>query len=376
MNNGEEDHNGAMIDTIFAPRYTVTPEIEGFVSAIERSAWLVQNMLIMPKHQAWFQRQVSVKRAAATTRIEGASLSDEQVEEIRKKGLVGKPTDDELANINALAAYEFVDYLSDEPTVPVDELVVRTMNREFLRAMSEKLTPGRYRNGQNTVGQYTPPDQGDVPELMRRFAAWLQAGDDIHPLIKAGIAHIQLVAIHPFWDGNGRVARGLATLIVQRSPYHFKKLLSLESVIFQKRDDYFAAIERTLGSNFAPDYDATPWLEFFMHVLTVHAYELEMELTDWHRSMESVYASLSQADIFHRQADAIIVAMKMRKLRRADYIEIAGVSAITASRDLADLVTKNWLEPHGQGRGRYYTLRTATTEEAPPGQTRTFQEDQ
>jgi len=346
----------AVRDTIFDPQFELTERIHGAIEHIERSAWLIENMLIMPKHEAWFKRQVWVRRAAATTQIEGASLNEAQVQELSRKGAPGRATEDEQANINALSAYQFIDYLSDEKDIPLDETVIRQLNREFLRGMDdERLTPGRYRNGQNTVGRFTPPDNHVVADLMRGFVGWLQSNEELHPVLAAGVAHIHLVAVHPFWDGNGRVARGLATLLLQRSErFHFKRLLSIESFMYATRDDYFSAIERTLGTSFTPGYDATPWLEFFTETLVQHAWQLQRELTDWHRETELVIKALQKADITHRQADAMIFALKMGRITRADYAEIAAVADVTASRDLAGLLAEGWLIPHGNGRGRYY----------------------
>ena len=121
----------------------------------------------------------------------------------------------------------------------------------------ETLMPGAYRRGQNTVGNFSPPEQVYVPALMHSFALWLRESDDIHPILKAGIAHVHLVAIHPFWHGNGRTARGLATLILQRSDFGFQKLLSLEASLFSVQNLYFAAIDQTLGKAFSKGYDAT-----------------------------------------------------------------------------------------------------------------------
>ena len=364
-----------MNDSIFVPNFETTAEMQAHLENIGRINWLIQRMLIMPKHEAWIRRQVWVRRATATTRIEGAGMNESQVEQLRKKGYPGKATGDELENINALAAYEFIDYASDEQSVPLDELVIRQMNREFLRGAPENLMPGKYRNGQNTVGPYTPPDQGDVPGLMHQYAEWLRSDDKIHPVLKAGIAHIQFVAIHPFWDGNGRVARGLTTLVIQRSDYDFKKLLSLESLLYAMRNEYFSAIERTLGKTYSPSYDATPWLEFFVRTVVAHAYDLQMELTDWHRQMEDVYRALEKADINHRQADGVVFAIRMGKLTRSDYLEITGVSAVTASRDLARLAKKGWLIPKGETRARIYIPNVPGTQhEPPPEQGRLFKE--
>jgi Fic family protein len=360
---------------MFVPQFDTPREINAALEQIERTNWLIENMLLMPRHEAWIRRQISVKRASATTRIEGASMGETEVGDLVRRGHPGKLSDDQRDNLNALQAYDFIDYLSDEPDIPLDEMVIRQLNREFLRAAPEPLAPGRYRNGQNTVGEFKPPDQGDVPTYMRDFVAWLRSDDELHPVLKAGIAHIHLVAIHPFWDGNGRVARGLATLVLQRSPLHFKKLLSLESYLHSQIKDCFSAIERTLGADFAPRYDATPWLKFWVTAVMIHSMQLQAELTDWHRKMQPIYRALSAADINHRQADGLIFAIRMGKLSRSDYIDITGVSPVTASRDLAWLASREWLTPEGEGRGRIYIPNVpADEEEAPPQQGRLFAE--
>ena len=218
-----------MNNHVFSQYVNVVPSISVALDNADKSRWLVDNMLLMPRHQAWISRDVRVARASATTRIEGAAMDGAAVRNLLKSGSPANPTKDEQANLNADQAYEFIDFLSDQDDIPIDELVIRQLNRYFIRGASEALTPGAYRKGLNQVGVFTPPDQEDVPGLMRSFALWLRSEDEeIHPVIKAGLAHIHLIAIHPFWDGNGRTARGLATLLLQRSPFRFRKLLSLE----------------------------------------------------------------------------------------------------------------------------------------------------
>ncbi len=348
-----------MNDNIFAPHYTITPAIDSAIEDIERQLWLVNNMLLMPKHEAWLRREIKVKRAAGTTRIEGATLDETGVRNLLGDGGVRNPTPDEQANINALQAYDFIDFLSDQADIPIDELVMRQLNRFFMTGAPDTVTPGVYRKGQNTVGNYTPPDQGGVPGLMRSFALWLrQDTDDVHPVARAGIAHIHSVAIHPFWDGNGRTARGLTTLILQRSPFSFRKLLALENYLFQDRDSYFTAIERTLGTSFSRGYDATPWLEFFALALDRHVSEFVAYLTDWHRRMQEVYKVGTEKGWVPRQVDGLWFALQTGKITRPEYIEITGVSPVTASRDLAEMVEAGALVPVGKTRARvYYPVR-------------------
>ena len=344
-----------MNDSIFQPNYTITADIAYSLEALDRDRWLIENMLIMPKHEAWLHREVRVSRASATTAIEGAELDEEAVRELAKQSHPRASDDDERDNINALQAYDFIDFLSDQPDIPVDELVMRQLNRYFIADASEMLTPGAYRKGPNTVGNFQPPDQGDVPDLMRGFALWLKnEEEELHPVIKAGLAHLHLVAIHPFWDGNGRTARGLQTLMLQRSPFGFRKLLSIESVLLALRDDYFSAIQQALGSTFNAENDATPWLEFCTAAVRVCSNNLVATTTDWHRMMQSLYDSGEKDGLNPRQIDGHMFAVHTGKITRGDYLQITGVSPVTASRDLAVLVRRGLLTFEGSTRARVY----------------------
>ncbi len=158
-----------MNDSIFAPNYIITPAMAGHLQDIERQRWLIENMLLMPKHEAWLRREVSVRRAVGTTSIEGASLEEAEVNQLLNRAAGdNKGTEDEQANLNALAAYEFIDFISDQSDIPIDELVIRQLNRNFMRGAAETLTPGAYRKGQNSVGNYSPPEGGRA-RLNARF---------------------------------------------------------------------------------------------------------------------------------------------------------------------------------------------------------------
>ncbi|MCH7511914.1 MAG: Fic family protein, partial [Chloroflexi bacterium] len=273
--------------------------------------------------------------AEADLIIKALGFDPEDVPGLQKKIIrharhAGKPTEDELANLNALRAYEFIDFLSDQPDIPIDELVIRQLNRYFMEGVPPTLTPGTYRKGKNSVGNFNPPDQGDVPDLMRSFALWLRNEDEeLNPILKAGIAHLHLVAIHPFWDGNGRTARGLSTLVLQRTGFGFKKLLSLEFHLSAIRDYYFAEIERALGNIFTENYDVTGWLEFFVLAMKLHIDALVSGLTDWHRMMQDLHMSGAEAGLTPRQVDGHMYAVHLGQITRSDYIEVTGVSSLT-----------------------------------------------
>ncbi len=343
-----------MNDRIFEPHYTITDQISANLEDIERQNWLVQNMLMVPNHFDWLQRDVRVRRTSGTTRIEGAQMDEKAVARLLKQGTKGEPTNDERANLNANEAYEFVDFLSDQSDIPIDELVIRELNRLFMKGFGETITPGVYRKEQNTVGIFTPPNSGDVPGLMRSFALWLRVEHDVHPIIKAGIAHIHFVAIHPFWDGNGRTARALMTLIIQRSEYEFKKLLLLEESFYVARDNYVTAIERTLGPTYSPGYDATRWLEHSTSVTKDRVDTVIKALTDWHQMMDRLRRAGETIGLLARQIEGYVLAGSLGDITRPEYADIAGVSVATASRDLAHLVKLGLLVAEGNTRSRVY----------------------
>lgn len=354
-----------MNDNIFTPRFDISNAIKGFIADIERNAWLVDRMPIMPKQETWIRREVSIERAVGTTTIEGAEITEAAVKDLVKRPPSGTPSEQERANLNAIRAYEDIDYLSDQIDIPINELVIRELNRQLMRGAAETLTPGVYRKGQNRVGRYMPPNQGDVPSHMRAFSQWLELENEMHPVLKAGLAHIHLVAIHPFWDGNGRTARGLATLILQRSQFHFRKLLSLEKWMSKMQAEYRTAIEQTLGAEFSHEYDATPWLEFFTFALWTHSQQLAERLADWHRMIDEIYNNLAGLGVTHRQTEGLAFAYRTGQMTRADYMEITGVSGQTASRDLAQLVAIGALIAKGRTRSRVYLKPTAKAERQP-----------
>ena len=168
------------------------------------------------------------------------------------------------------------------------------------------------------------------------------------------------------------------TLILQRSPYGYRKLLPLEHSIFNVRDDYISAIERTLGSTFSATYAATPWLEFFLMAFSVEVQFLVDRITDWHRAMEGIYKSAEAKGWDRRHADGLTFARCTGRITRSDYMEISGVSPATASRDLAMLVRSGLLIQEGKTRNRVYRpqdMNPSETPATPPEQLHLLAED-
>jgi hypothetical protein len=147
--------------------YDLSPSALDTIASIELRAERIGNMPVMPRHEARVHRRVAIRRAGGTTSIEGVRLPEQEIAEFLNRRLATSDDEAEPANIITLRAYEFVDYVGGQHDIPVDELVIRELNRQFMHGSPEVVTPGSYRRGQKKVGLFTPPNQGDVLLLMR-----------------------------------------------------------------------------------------------------------------------------------------------------------------------------------------------------------------
>ena len=329
----------------------------------ERRRWLFENLPLDPIHGDWLRQRAWVRTVHGTTRIEGNTLSDLEVEQLLG-GVGGRslPRKDALEVLGTQSALEFADELARDPTVVVDQAVIREIHRRVLDGQSPLLTPGEYRRGENRVGTptgeiiFTTPPSGDVPDRMRSLVEWLAEDHDTPAPVRAAQAHLEFVAIHPFNDGNGRTARILSRLLLARGGFALGGLVSLDAWLDIMRTDYFAAIRASIGQSYEPGYDATPFSLFFLsafigaadHVLSRIRGIGEIQI----KVRRDVIAGVLPPAMF----DGLVYAWISRSLRAGDYQRITGRTAPTASRDLGAAVRLGYLIAEGVSRDRWYRL--------------------
>jgi Fic family protein len=350
---------------MYTPKYSTTFEINYRLEEIERFKYRIERQLIMPKHEEWLRREAFIRTAYSSTMVENASITQDEMEKAVKPYPSTEIPKERIDVANYTRALNFIDYLSDiqDTGIPIlNEGTILQIHWQLMSGIHDThIQPGKYRTTSNYVEDqgirvYEPPSHIDVPILMREFSEWLMAEQQQSPVIKAGIAHLHLVAIHPFVDGNGRTARLLATLLLQKSGYGFRKLLSLDAYYQFRRDKYIDALRTSLGKIYDPGYESTKWLEFFTQSIILQAGTLENKLTNWRIEVEKVHQNLKKSGLNDRQIDGLIYASRMGYLTRKNYAEITNVSPITASRDIAEMVKKDLLKPEGKARNLKYTL--------------------
>ena len=156
---------------------------------------------------------------------------------------------------------------------PITEKVIQALHALVMGDGRNRVKPTRYRDGQNVIKDgetgaivYMPPEAKDVPMLMRNMVAWVKENKELPCPIVAAIAHYQFATIHPYYDGNGRTARLLTTLILHVGGYDLKGLYSLEEYYAKKLWDYYRAIGVGPSHNYyfgRAEADITEWIEYF-----------------------------------------------------------------------------------------------------------------
>jgi Fic family protein len=201
---------------------------------------------------------------------------------------------------------------------------------------------------------YEAPKARLIPGEMSAFLAWFNGEPDIDPVLKAAMAHLWFVTIHPFDDGNGRIARAIADMQLARSEKSPQRFYSMSSQISQERQEYYRTLEATQKGNL----DITPWLTWFLACLNrafdgaeaiLGAVFTKARFWEHHRRAP---LNRRQRDILNRLLDGF-----EGKLTSSKYARLANCSPDTALRDLTQLIDLGILErDQGGGRSTSYSL--------------------
>jgi Fic family protein len=196
-----------------------------------------------------------------------------------------------------------------------------------------------------------PPQK--VREQMKEFLNWLNAEGNETPLLKAAIAHLWFVIIHPFDDGNGRLTRIITEMMLARSQNTGLRFYSMSAQIQKKKNEYYSILKQTTTGTL----NITPWLTWFLNTLNAAISDSEeiiggvlRKAAFWQKNSEQIPNKL-QREIINRLLDGFIGNLTSGKVEK-----IFKISQPTAIRALRELVNKDFLEVRGAGRGTHYVL--------------------
>jgi Fic family protein len=202
---------------------------------------------------------------------------------------------------------------------------------------------------------YEGPDAEQVPALMRELvAAVTQQSSVENPIITAAMAHLNLVMIHPFKDGNGRMARALQTLVLAREGALSPVFCSIEEWLGRNTDAYYEILGRTGRGKWSPKNNALPWVRFCIKAHYQQAATLIQRSATMSRVSQEVEQIARLRGFPDRAINALINAAFGMRVRAGPYQTENNVSDVVASRDLRKLCDMELLQPIGEKRGRYY----------------------
>jgi len=314
--------------------------------------------------QPWtgpLRRLASAEATVGSTSIEGYGASLEDTVEI----LAGRPapkTTEETQRI--IAAYgqamDRVAILADDPKF---QWTLQTiLDLHFLVCHPQPdAKPGRLRDGSVLVTRgagrepYRSPMSSSVPGLVEELANWLSSGDlGRHPVVRAAMAHLNLVSIHPFRDGNGRVARVVQSLVLAKEGLLRPEFVSIEPYLSRHTREYYSILEQVQGVEYDPNRDPSEWVEF---CIAAHVFEA----TGRRRWLDLAYARHDFCEqLAHdegypkRLVMALDQALLGLPVANADYRSEAAIASPTAVLDLQRLRRDGWLDQHGGGRSIRY----------------------
>jgi len=257
-------------------------------------------------------------------------------------------------------AMTYILQIADDPHFFYSEGLIKSLHFMMLHYALDK-SPGRWRPGviyvrDDDTGQivYEGPDAIAVPGLMAELVDDLNAKSDVPAMVRAAMAHLNLAMVHPFRDGNGRMARALQTLVLAREGILVPEFASIEEYLGRNTPAYYDVLAEVGRGAWHPESDARPWVRFTLTAHYRQARTVQERISQTEHAWNLLESLAKQQRLPERVVSALYLATVGFRVRNAMYRIDADVSDLVATKDLAALVDRGLLEPRGERRGRFY----------------------
>ena len=337
----------------------------------------VESLRVSLRHQLYEPRRWygPLRRLSAARAIQGSNTIegyDARLDDAAAIAAGEEPLDADEETRRALSGYHdamtYVLQLADDEHFSYSAQLIKSLHF-MMTSYDLKNRPGRWRPGtiyvrNEDTGQvvYEGPDPEEVPGLIDDLVGYLNEPAPEHDrLVRAGMAHLNLVMIHPFRDGNGRMARCLQSLVLARAGVLAPVFISIEEYLGRNTQAYYEVLAQVGRGAWHPDRDARPWLRF---ILTAHLRQARTMLRRI-KETERLWMDLEEMTRRRGYPERMLVTLydaamglRVRNITyRAALEETTGdsITSPTASRDLQRLSDDGWLIAAGEKRGRFYT---------------------
>lgn len=344
------------------PDIPITSEMLNLIADIDqfKGAWQLLGQL-SPERLNALRHVATIESVGSSTRIEGAKLSDSQIEQLLSSV---KANSFRSRDEQEVAGYAFVcqEIFTSYASIPFTENTIKQLHRWLLQfSDKDERHRGSYKKFSNNVEAFdqsgkslgiifetTPPFE--TPFEMQELIAWTREHLEtktLHPLLTIGIFIVLFLAIHPFQDGNGRLSRILITLLLLQAGYLYVPYSSLESIIEHNKEKYYLALQRTQRSlkKELPNYSS--WLLFFLHSLQKQKNHLEQKITR---------EKLLELHVAPLVAQILSLLQQHGRLTISQLVTLTGANRNTLKKYVSSLVQSQHIAQHGKGKATWYTL--------------------
>jgi Fic family protein len=343
-------------------RILITSEMLNIIAEIDefKGAWQLLGKLA-PDRLSELKKVATIESIGSSTRIEGAKLSDREVE-ILLSSLAShsfQSRDEQEVAGYAYACGQIFDHLD---SMPISENILKQMHIWLLQYSDKDVRHrGEYKTipirieafdsrGKSVGVIFETTSPLETPIKMRELIAWTRMAleeKSLHPLLVIGLFIVLFLAIHPFQDGNGRLSRLFTTLLMMKCGYQYVPYSSLESVIEANKESYYLALQKTQKSwlNHQPDW--TPWLLFFLRSLQRQKHHLELKI-----SREKIL----RKDLSNLSKHVLELLSSHGRLGIREMEVLTQANRNTLKKTLSALVHSHQIVMHGKGKASWYSL--------------------
>lgn len=351
---------------MYTPKFTITNKILKNIGSIEAAKEVIENAPLVPYYEKQFQADALIRQVHHGTHIEGMDLSLDQTRRV----LEGEEVVAHERDVQEVINYRNVMGLLDDLAAKrggYDMESLFDIHRETVNKIVSEDKAGTLRQTKVIIRDEAtqeiilePPTAVEVPYILEDFFVWLNSdiSKEIHPILRAGIAHYMLVSVHPFVEGNGRTVRALANLILMREGYNIKRFFALEEHFDANAEAYYDAFSTVdKQTKNIPDRDLTIWLEYFTGVVAIE--------------LEKIKEKVRKISIDTKLKGKIgeQIALTTRQMRVIEYLSEVGscamqdlksslsmVSEDTILRDLTSLMDKGIIKKEGKTKAARYII--------------------
>src|SRR3989339_580863 len=326
---------------MFNPAFVITNKILTNISKIEAAEEVIKHSPLLPLWEKQFKEEALIRAVYHGTHLEGNILHKDDAKDILMgRDVIGRPRDIQEI-INYRKVIEFIDDEANKKIDKISEQIIKKLHRILTDKILSSDGLGEYRtkqviirNSANGEITFRPPPPIEVPVL------------------KAGIAHHELVRIHPFLDGNGRVSRVLATLILFLGGYDIRRFFSLEEYYDKDAITYYQNLQKASAG------DLSSWLEYFTSGAGTEFDKVKEKILKLSKDVKlKEKFGGQQVYLTERQMKMIEYLQEIGYIQNQTFSDIfPDVSEDTVLRDIQELIKKGLIKKIGSTKSARYTM--------------------